>query len=111
MTALNLTPIIGTMSTTEADRTTGPASAAEEWVIDIQVTNTHTAAVDITLKISDGTTTKCLCSSYTLPQKSTAQNSLLVAAGLPLPFGWKIRDFATTGGVVDIVVTGVRRAI
>lgn len=110
MTAMNLTPIIGSLPNAEADRTTGPSSGAEEWVIDIQVTNTHTAAVDVTVKISDGTTTKCLCSAYTLPQKSTGQNSLVVAAGLPLPYGWKIRDFASVASVVDIVITGTKRA-
>ncbi len=110
MTALNLTPIIGTAPTAEADRTTGPSSAAEEWVIDIQATNKHTAPVDLTVNISDGTTTKALCDTYTLPEKGTGENSLVVATGLPLPFGWKIRDRASQAGVVDIVITGMKRA-
>ncbi len=111
MTALNLTPIIATMSTTEADRTTGPASASEEWVIDIQVTNKHTASVDVTVNISDGTTTKALCDTYTLAEKGTGQNSVVVVAGLPLPYGWKIRDKAPVARVADSVITGARRII
>lgn len=106
MAAATITPILDTMTTTEADLTTGPASAAVEWLVDVRVTNVTAAAVLVRLALSNGTTTKYLAYDYSLGPYA----SIDLARGLALPYGWKLRDRASAGSAVDVLVTGTQRA-
>lgn len=104
MAAAVLTPVLATIGTTEADRTSA-VPANTEWAIDIRVANTTAAAIKIRVAISNGSTTKYICYDYSI----AANDAVDIARGLALPAGWKIRDYAAATGV-DIAITGKQRS-
>ena len=106
MTASNVTTVVGTLGTTEADLTGTTVPANEEWKVNLSLCNRTSAAVTHRIYLGDGTNKGYRTFDLTLG----ANSSIDVFRNEPVTTGFRIGGRAGAGASIDYTFTGVKRS-